>query len=855
LIAFVSIVSASTQFAVRQSSRELLYRQFPGTLSLTPALSHSRGRGRLPLSPFVVVSSFLDLPVPGSILDTMRCYRHKGILFARFWMLLCGALLPLTCLRAPGADAGSAFTYQGQLAEAGVAAEGLHELRLGLYDAPTGGNPVGPRLTNLVAVSKGLFTVTPDFGSAAFDGRARFLEIGVRRNGATNDFLTLVPRQPMTPTPYALHAASAEGVPPGAVFIGDGSGLTNAGGFHFADTNWVSTNYPSGLPNPLVGVAVSNAPFVKSKNLLVEDGSITLGPPGWAIMTNYYGIGIINSNFASDNNYPKLAFMTDPGQVANGVGCASIGWSPVHSGEVGGEMHITAPASISINAGYNAANPVVRIQMGASGPVHETISIAPDDNPWFGSRFAGALGQSKILEFYSRYNSNGTVYAAGGLDGPAPWRFGLRQEVVQNNGDVNLMLYSAIPVVEYKPGEQRQDLYYGTNASWRPGYALVRFRTNAVDVTGGPINFSRSTQAAGSICPLDFGRAQCTDISLASESVTFFTTNRAGAATYFESRIFIIHSGSLNANLAWPGWTVVGPTAGTALPTSLSAGQVIRLALESHGPGETNVMASYMIGNDSTFAFAPEAATFFSRANITNATERAAVDVLVKDLKAAGLWASADAIYPFVGGNVQSAAYNLRSANYPITWFGNVVYTNGVQGQGSTGNAYGLTGFHFRNTAGLNYTSNSACLATCLDTVSPQEWTWWAGCGDVPSTGPRVMHLKLNNLFVATPINDAVSDATVLGTLGDFRGVYISSRTDAAQAFTMTKGTVLPVASAAAGVPNGRLGLLGLAHADDTVTDRTDARLTTVWVGGGITADQAQSLTTILTKFNQSLGR
>jgi hypothetical protein len=117
------------------------------------------------------------------------------------------------------------------------------------------------------------------------------------------------------------------------------------------------------------------------------------------------------------------------------------------------------------------------------------------------------------------------------------------------------------------------------------------------------------------------------------------------------------------------------------------------------------------------------------------------------------------------------------------------------------------------------------------------------------------MHLKLNGFFLANSINDPVDNSNVLGTQGDFRGVYISSRTNATEAFTMAKGTALPVPSTPGGVPDGRLGILGLAHADNTVSGRTDATLTSVWVGGGITVGQAQSLTAILTRFNQSLGR
>jgi trimeric autotransporter adhesin len=55
-------------------------------------------------------------------------------------------------------------------------------------------------------VTNGLFTVTLDFGSGVFDGSARWLDIAVRTNGGTT-FTALAPRQALTPTPYALHAA------------------------------------------------------------------------------------------------------------------------------------------------------------------------------------------------------------------------------------------------------------------------------------------------------------------------------------------------------------------------------------------------------------------------------------------------------------------------------------------------------------------------------------------------------------------------------------------------------------------------------------------------------------------------
>jgi hypothetical protein len=100
----------------------------------------------------------------------------------------------------------SAFTYQGRLTQDGISADGDHDFRFRLYELESGGTPVGPSLTlSAVTVVEGLFSTALDFGQVVFDGADRWLEIDVRPHG-TDVFVTLAPRQPLTPTPYALHA-------------------------------------------------------------------------------------------------------------------------------------------------------------------------------------------------------------------------------------------------------------------------------------------------------------------------------------------------------------------------------------------------------------------------------------------------------------------------------------------------------------------------------------------------------------------------------------------------------------------------------------------------------------------------
>lgn len=103
----------------------------------------------------------------------------------------------------------TAFTYQGQLVDAGVPANGNYEFLFSLFDSLTSGNSVGTvNVLSPISVKDGLFTATLDFGHSAFDGKPRWLQIGVRTNGNLVAHVILSPRQPITASPYAIFAAN-----------------------------------------------------------------------------------------------------------------------------------------------------------------------------------------------------------------------------------------------------------------------------------------------------------------------------------------------------------------------------------------------------------------------------------------------------------------------------------------------------------------------------------------------------------------------------------------------------------------------------------------------------------------------
>ena len=110
-----------------------------------------------------------------------------------------------------------AFTYQGELRDAGTPVVGLPHLEFRLYDALSNGSQIGTTISApSYPVLDGLLTIELDFGPAVFVGQQRWLEISV--NGAT-----LSPRQKLTATPFATNALSVVDGAVNSASVFDGS--------------------------------------------------------------------------------------------------------------------------------------------------------------------------------------------------------------------------------------------------------------------------------------------------------------------------------------------------------------------------------------------------------------------------------------------------------------------------------------------------------------------------------------------------------------------------------------------------------------------------------------------------------
>jgi hypothetical protein len=131
---------------------------------------------------------------------------------ATFDVLKIAVLAFLLTLTNPLHGQGTAFTYQGHLQDAGSTANGIYDLTFAVYDAPSAGSLVGvSNVFNDLPISNGLFTVVFDPGPGVFTGAARWLQIAVRPGSSSQAYTNLVPRQGLSPSPYAIMAGNLSG--------------------------------------------------------------------------------------------------------------------------------------------------------------------------------------------------------------------------------------------------------------------------------------------------------------------------------------------------------------------------------------------------------------------------------------------------------------------------------------------------------------------------------------------------------------------------------------------------------------------------------------------------------------------
>jgi hypothetical protein len=198
---------------------------------------------------------------------------------------------------------GTAFTYQGRLHDRGQPASNVYDLTFTLHDDPANPATIGTYIIlSAVPITNGLFTVelnaNGEFGPNAFNGQARWLQIGARTNSANNafnNFTFLSPRQRLTPAPCALFASNA-------VQAATADTATSATSAQTAETAAVAN-----VANSVAWANITGIPAGFADG--VDDGATYTAGPGLSLSPtkefslNFGSNGVANTASRSDHGH------------------------------------------------------------------------------------------------------------------------------------------------------------------------------------------------------------------------------------------------------------------------------------------------------------------------------------------------------------------------------------------------------------------------------------------------------------------------------------------------------------------------------------------------------------------------
>lgn len=426
-----------------------------------------------------------------------------------------------------GSCLGQAFTYQGLLQDGGQPANGIFDLSFGLFSAESGGTATATLQVNDLAVTNGVFTAVLDFPASSFIGAPRWIGLSVRPGAATGAFTALTPRQPVTSTPYAIHA-----------------GTVNASGLigQVTDANLSAT-----LSTPRA--------FTHPGNTFTGNGANLTGLNASQLTTGTLPVarlapGSIGSVLLQDGAVGSA-------QVANGSLTAqdlspSIGlWNAV-------------PGGVATTGGVGVGRSTLRFPFevsGTSGHFHVHPNFSPSGGTVLLGSFMGALTNSPQMRFVREFQGANFSDIGQGTQG---------QFVVEQNDAVRLSvtpegrvgINTASPSAALDVGGQLHVTENGTVYSWGTRNTFY----GMIEAYYGPNDRYGLAQLPGGITALYSAER------FAPSSIQF---GQMTGTNSFKSQVVIDHGGNLGINTLTPrarlevvgdsADSFIGPNDGTGL--------------------------------------------------------------------------------------------------------------------------------------------------------------------------------------------------------------------------------------------------------------------------------------------------
>ncbi len=258
------------------------------------------------------------------------------------------------------------------------------------------------------------------------------------------------------------------------------------------------------------------------------------------------------------------------------------------------------------------------------------------------------------------------------------------------------------------------------------------------------------------------------------------------------------------------------------------------------------------ISNLNAQTYDADAQAFLTAANITDATQKNAINQLVLDLKAANLWTKMKAIYPFVGGTSTAHKWNLKDprdldAAFRLTFPNDATHNaNGVDWNGSTqyANTFFIPNSELTvNNAHLSYYSRENTAIDGVDIGADnnflsQRWVIAARWGD-------------NNGYYNSygVYEDKIMVSSAIGS-----GFFVSSRTSSNNFSAYRNGSSIGslTSSSTGTLPVSPL-YIGAMNAAGSPINFSNRQCSFASIGDGLTANEVSSFNTAVDAYLNNL--
>lgn len=270
------------------------------------------------------------------------------------------------------AQSSTQFTYQGRLSDGGAPADGMYEFQVRLLNGTNA--QIGTTQLLMADVVEGGFVLNLDFGASAFNGSARFLEIGVRSVMDAGPYTILSPNTLVTSTPVAQFALEGNEGPQGP------QGPTGPEGAQGAQGPQGNTG-----PRGPQGDTGPQGPRGNEGPTGPQGPEGPVGPPG---TTSWLGLNNIPAGFAdnidNDTTYTAGAGLQLSGSVfaVSNDAITNAMLAPNSVGPVELQLNHLSLARVSGNAmsrdaaGNIFLDPIATLNIGANTPAQARLQLS-----------------------------------------------------------------------------------------------------------------------------------------------------------------------------------------------------------------------------------------------------------------------------------------------------------------------------------------------------------------------------------------------------------------------------------------------------------------------------------------------